>query len=73
MSEKSIQPAAAEFMDHKSVTAHFGISRSHAYRLVDERAIKSVSIRKTGAIRGKRLFVASSIRDYLTSLIEPAK
>lgn len=67
---KEIQPATAEFMNHQSVTAHFGLTRPLAYQLAADGLIKSVSVRKTGKLRGKRLFVADSIRAYLNSLIQ---
>jgi len=59
-----------EFLNHQSVKALFGISRSFAYNLSKRGLIKSVSIRQRGALKGKRLFVADSIRRYLMSNIE---
>lgn len=59
-----------EFITHHSVTALFGISRSFAYDLAKRGLIKSVSIRQRGALKGKRLFVADSIRTYLLNNVE---
>ena len=58
-----------EFIDSKGLRAIFGISRSHAYRLADEGLIKSSSLRPKGAIKGKRLWVVESVRNYLNSCI----
>lgn len=58
----------AEFMDMKGVTAHFGLRESQARQLDADGLIKSVSLRKKGKVRGSRLYVAQSIRDYLNSL-----
>jgi hypothetical protein len=59
-----------EFLNHHGVTKLFGISRSFAYDLYKRGMIKSVCIRQRGALKGKRLFVADSIRTYLMSNIE---
>ncbi|MEI6033117.1 MAG: hypothetical protein WCS65_02400 [Verrucomicrobiae bacterium] len=50
-------------------TALFGLSRSHLYLLAEQGKIKSVSLRERNKIKGKRLFVADSIRDFLTAHI----
>ena len=57
--------ALPEFADHQTARALFGLSRSHLYKLVEDRKIRSVSIRKPGAIRGRRLFDSASIRALL--------
>ena len=56
-----------EFVDHKGLRALFGLSRAHAYILVDEGKIRSVCIRRPGALRGRRLFDCASIRAFLNS------
>ena len=48
----------------------FGLSRSHLYQLVQSGKIKSVSLRERNKIKGKRLFIADSIREFLTANIE---
>jgi hypothetical protein len=67
LADSSAQP---EFLNHHGVTKLFGISRSFAYDLYKRGMIKSVCIRQRGALKGKRLFVADSIRSYLLSNIE---
>lgn len=57
--------ALPEFADHKNARALFGLSRSYLYNLANEGKIRSVSIRKPGAIRGRRLFDCASIRAFL--------
>ena len=54
-----------EFADHRTARALFGLSRSYLYKLADERRIRSVSIRKPGALKGRRLFDCASIRAFL--------
>jgi hypothetical protein len=53
-----------EFADHKGVRALYGLSRAHAYQLASEGKIRSVCIRRPGAIRGRRLFDCASIRSF---------
>jgi hypothetical protein len=59
--------ALPEFADHRTARSLFGLSRSYLYNLANEGKIRSVSIRKPGALRGRRLFVCASIRDFLQS------
>jgi hypothetical protein len=61
-----------EFINHHQATAMFGLSRSHLYQLVQSGKIKSVSLRERNKIKGKRLFIADSIREFLTANIEEA-
>ena len=56
-----------EFVDSKGLRSLFGISRSHGYALADRGLVRTVCLRKPGAIRGKRLWVAASVRAYLQS------
>ena len=58
-------PAAPEFVDYKGLRTLFGISRSHGYQLADEGLVKTVCLRKPGALRGKRLWQCQSVREYL--------
>jgi len=51
-----------EFVDYKGLRSIFGITRSMGYLLAEEGKIKTVCIRKPGAIRGKRLWFAASVR-----------
>ena len=59
-----------EFADHRTARALFGLSRSYLYRLAEERKIRSVSIRKPGALKGRRLFDCASIRRFLASSMQ---
>jgi hypothetical protein len=59
-----------EFINHHQATAIFGLSRSYLYQLVQSGKIKSVSLRERNKIKGKRLFIADSIREFLTANIE---
>ena len=54
-----------EFVDCKGLEQRFGIRRSLAYELIKRNAIKSVSLRRRGAIKGKRLFCVNSVRMLL--------
>ena len=62
--------SSPEFVDHKGLRALFGISRAHAYLLAGDGKIRSVCIRRPGAIRGKRLFDCQSIRDFLARCVD---
>ena len=57
-----------EFVDSHSLKAIYGINRSLAYVLAQEGLIQSVSIRRPGALRGKRLWRVASVRRYLDKL-----
>jgi len=61
-----------EFINHHQATAIFGLSRSHLYTLAQCGKIKSVSLRERNKTKGKRLFVADSIREFLTANIQEA-
>ena len=56
-----------EFCDFRGFDRLFGIKRSLVYQLVAEGLIKSVSLRRRGQLRGKRLFDVASVRVYLRS------
>ena len=64
------QPIAAswgvdpEFVDLPGLQARFGIRRSLAYLLIADGAIKSVSLRRRGALKGKRLIDGTSVRSF---------
>jgi hypothetical protein len=65
-----IVAAAPEFVDFKGLKTVFGISRSHGYRLADDGLVKTVCLRKPGALRGKRLWQCQSVREYLQAHLE---
>ena len=62
-----------EFLDAKGVEARFSIRRSLLYELHNGGHIKSVSLRRRGQSRGKRLFSVDSIRAFLREQMELAK
>ena len=59
-----------EFLDAQGVQARFSIRRSLLYELHNGGHIKSVSLRRRGQSRGKRLFAVDSIREFLRSQME---
>jgi hypothetical protein len=62
-----------EFLDAAGLQSRFGIKRSLAYVLLAEGAIKGVSLRRRGQLRGKRLFAVDSVREFLRSQMESEK
>lgn len=66
-------PSDAEFVDAPGLQARFGIKRSLAYTLLAEGAIRGVSLRRRGQLRGKRLFDVASVRQFLREQMELAK
>ena len=62
-----------EFVDCKGLEAGWGIKRSLAYQLLADGKIQGVSLRRRGAIRGKRLFSVDSVRSFLRQQMEVAK
>jgi hypothetical protein len=54
-----------EFCDVRGLDRLFGIKRSLGYQLLAEGLIQSVSLRRRGQVRGKRLFSVDSVRAYL--------
>lgn len=58
-------PTPPEFVDAKGANALFGLKRSHLYLLAASGSIRSVSLRRPGTIRGRRLFDCASIRKFL--------
>ncbi|MBE2212688.1 MAG: hypothetical protein IAE82_02375 [Opitutaceae bacterium] len=44
---------------------HFGLSRAWYYQAAARGEIKTVAIRRRGTIRGVRLVVYDSVRDYI--------
>jgi hypothetical protein len=62
--------ADAEFCDLEGLRARFGIKRSLAYQLLKDGAIRGVSLRRRGQVRGKRLFDAASVREFLRQNME---
>ena len=65
--------ADPEFLDAAGVKARFSIRRSLLYELHNGGHIKSVSLRRRGQSRGKRLFSVDSIRALLRKQMEGEK
>jgi hypothetical protein len=59
-----------EFLDALGVRERFGIKRSLLYELLGDGLIRSVSLRRRGQSRGKRLFSVDSIRQFLREQME---
>jgi hypothetical protein len=59
-----------EFLDASGVQARFSIRRSSLYELHNGGHIKSVSLRRRGQSRGKRLFSVDSIREFLRAQMD---
>jgi hypothetical protein len=57
----------AEFCDSPGAFLRFGLRRSLLYDLHAQDVIKGCSLRRKGALRGKRLWDVASIRGYLKS------
>ena len=62
-----------EFLDSIGVRERFGIKRLLLYDLLSDGAIQSVSLRRKGQSRGKRLFSVHSIREFLRAHMEPGR
>jgi hypothetical protein len=62
-----------EFLDARGVEARFSIRRSLLYELLADGLIRSVSLRRVGRSRGKRLIDVRSLRCYLRAQMEGAK
>lgn len=65
--------AVPEFADHHTARALFGLSRSYLYKLAAQRRIRSVCIRRPGALKGRRLFDCASIRAFLDTCSSEAE
>ena len=62
-----------EFLHAAGVQARFSIKRSLLYELLNDGAIRSVSLRRRGQSRGKRLFSVHSVREFLRKQMEETK
>jgi len=63
----------AEFADSPGAYRIFSLKRGHLYLLEREGLIRGVSLRKKGAMRGKKLWSIASIRSYLESQMKAGK
>jgi hypothetical protein len=62
-----------EFLDARGVEGRFSIRRSLLYELHNGGYISSVSLRRRGQSRGKRLFSVDSIRQFLCKQMEASE
>jgi hypothetical protein len=60
----------AEFLDARGIEARFGLKRSLLYALLGDGAIRGVSLRRRGQLRGKRLFDVASVRAFLHAQLQ---
>lgn len=70
---RASQNQEQEWCDSPGAKFRYGLGRTYLYQLAAEKLITSVSIRKPGQLRGKRLWNCESIRHFLNSQIEDAK
>ena len=63
------QGITPEFINYNGVKTMFGLSRSHAYALASAGKIQSFSLKRPGAVRGKRLWSVKSLRTYIESCV----
>jgi hypothetical protein len=59
--------ADAEFVDLAGLEKLFAIKRGLAYQLIQSGEIRSVTLRRRGQIKGKRLIFTDSVRTYLAA------
>ncbi len=58
-----------EFIDVKTACRYASLTKPTLYNLLNSGAVKSVSLRQRGKVRGKRLIVADSLVQFLRSRI----
>jgi len=68
MKTKNINPKL--FLRVPEAARMFSISRSLIYELIKDKSIKSINLRKRGALRGCRLIDPKSLKHYLLSFEE---
>lgn len=71
----SHEVCAPEWVDPAGLKAGWGIGRSQCYKLIREGKIRSITLRREGCLRGKRLIEILSVRELLASCesgIDPA-
>ena len=67
---RAAQQINPEFVDFVGLRELFGIKRSLAYELLRDGVILSVSLRRRGQVRDKRLFSVDSVRQFLSTQME---
>jgi hypothetical protein len=66
-SVRSTEILEPEFLRPADAFDRYRIKRGHLYRLMESGRVRSVSLRERGKLRGLRLVVHSSLRDYVFS------
>ena len=61
---KNVEP---EFLRANDVFDRYRIKRGQLYRLIESGKVRSVCLRERGKVRGARLVVHQSLRDYVLS------
>ncbi len=57
----------AEFVDFAALEAGWSIGRTTAYDLIRQGKIRSITLRREGNLRGKRLVEVASVRQLLAA------
>ena len=68
----SIAQTEAEFLKIPDAVRFSGLGRTSLYKEISAGRIKSISLRKPGTARGRRLVHLASLRAYLNSFSEGA-
>ncbi len=63
-----LEPEFIPLPDAKRTCPYSGLTRGTLYTLINEGLIRSVSLRRPGKSRCRRLIVFASLRDYLRKL-----
>jgi len=58
-----------EWGDSKRIEAMFGLGRPLQYELANAGLIESVSLRRPGMAKAKRIFNVASVRNYINSFL----
>lgn len=70
---RASQHQEQDWVDSPGAKFKYGLGRTYLYQLAADKLITSVSIRKPGQVRGKRLWNCASIARFLNSQVEDAK
>jgi hypothetical protein len=73
MSTNTTDTTAAEWGDSKRIEAIFGLGRTLQYELANAGLIQSVSLRRPGMEKAKRLFNIQSVRSYINGFVAKRK
>lgn len=64
---RSTEILVMEFLRPRDCFEIYRIRRGHLYRLIESGKVKSVSLKERGKLRGVRLVVHQSLRDWIYS------